>query len=103
MGRTSSSVLEAMGCGELLPCIPAGRSATDSRGSTEAGMVTRMPPVKRLLFPALTLLLLRAVPSCSSSDGATDAPPDLRLRDVPEIFASKACEVTLDCLGPVAD
>jgi len=65
-------------------------------------MVTRMAPVKRLLVPALTLLLLRAVPSCSS-DGATDAPPDLRLRDVPGIFASKACEVTLDCLGPVAD
>jgi hypothetical protein len=65
-------------------------------------MVTPMPPVKRWLVPATTLLLLRAVPSCSS-DTATDVPTEVPLGDIPGIFAEKACEVTLDCLGPAAD
>jgi hypothetical protein len=65
-------------------------------------MVTTMPPVKRWLVPATTLLLLRAVPSCSS-DSATAVPTEVSLQDIPHIFAKKACEVTLECLGPAAD
>lgn len=64
-------------------------------------MVTVMPPVKRWVLPAATLLLLRAVPSCSS-DAATAMPTEVELKDVPGLLAETICKVTLDCLGPAS-